>query len=835
MDNLEGPSNAEPERIPDENFKPRRRDTLDRLLKPGAILLLLIWGSVLLLRLISSLKTGRDVHHDHSPKYHLPNSTYTEDGSLRISLTNTRNGTFQPVDKSLQWITTLDSLSNDKGLYLTISNDTYLVRSVFDEEFSQVLLEGKSFIYRNSNFSVDSLVASPDLKQLLIRTKTVKNWRHSTFGSYFVYDSHSSSFELIGDNLALAEWSPNCIDITYVQDNDLYLYSTKSHRTIKRITDDGSSQIFNGKPDWVYEEEVLETDRALWWSPRGDYLAYYRIDETQVGEFLIPYYVEHEDDVYSEIRTLKYPKSGTSNPVVTLWIYDALNDYAFSMDVGHGHGDPASSVLVTEVTWVGDHKLIAKTTDRSSDILSVVLVNALDQCSDVVREDSSNGGWWEITHNTLYVPQNKSNGRDFDGYLDIMPIEGYNHLVYFSPANSSDPKVLTKGEWEVVDGAASFDYETNNVYFTATKKSSTERHLYSVNLKKPNKLTEITDTTKNAVYSASFSSGSRFVLISYRGPDVPFQKIVDLKSRKNDKKITGNVVGKTLYYLEKNEILRKRLSFYAVPQKTFQELNLGSDENGEDILVNSYEILPSNFNSSLRNYYPVFFYAYGGPNSQQVLQTFSVGFNEVIASQLDAIIVVVDGRGTGSKGKKFRSIVRDNLGDYEARDQISAATLYGSKDYVDSNKISLFGWSYGGYLTLKTLEKDAGQHFKYGLSVAPVTDWRFYDSIYTERYMHTPQENAQGYAASSVHNVTAIGQADRFLLMHGTGDDNVHFQNSLKFLDLLDLNGIENYDVHIFPDSDHSIRYHNANVIVFDKLLTWTRLAFSGQFINNLP
>lgn len=833
--NLEVPSTTEPERIPDENFRPKRRAIIDRLLKPGAILVLLVWGSVLLLKVISSLKADHDGDRDPNPKYHLPNSTYTEDGSWRISLTNTRNGTFQPVVKSLQWITTPDSLSNDKGLYLTISDDSYLVRSVFDEEFSQVLLKGKSFIYQNSNFSVDSLVASPDLKQLLIRTKTVKNWRHSTFGSYFVYDSQTSSFELIGDNLALAEWSPNSIDITYVQENDIYLYSTKRHRTVKRITDDGSIQIFNGKPDWVYEEEVLETDRALWWSPKGDYIAYYRIDETQVGEFHIPYYVEHESDVYSEIRSLKYPKSGTSNPVVTLWIYDALNDYSFSMDVDHGHGDVASSVLLTEVTWVGDHNLIAKTTDRSSDMLSVVLVDALAQSSGVVREDSSNGGWWEITYNTLYVPQNKSNGREFDGYLDTMPIDGYNHLVYFSPANSSDPKVLTKGAWEVIDGAASFDYETNNVYFTATRKSSTERHLYSVNIEKPDELVEITDTTKNAVYSASFSSGSRFALISYRGPDVPFQKIIDLKSTKNDKKITGNVVGKTLYYLEKNEELRKRLSFYAVPEKTFQELNLGADENGEDILVNSYEILPSNFNSTLRDYYPVFFYAYGGPNSQQVLQSFSVGFNEVIASQLDAIVVVVDGRGTGLKGKKFRSLVRDNLGDYEARDQISAAALYGSKDYVDSNKISLFGWSYGGYLTLKTLEKDAGQHFKYGLSVAPVTDWRFYDSIYTERYMHTPQENAQGYATSSVHNVTAIGQADRFLLMHGTGDDNVHFQNSLKFLDLLDLSGVENYDVHIFPDSDHSIRYHNANVIVFDKLLTWTRLAFSGQFINHLP
>lgn len=822
---------GEPERIPMENFR-SRRDKLDRLVRPGAIVVFLIWGTVLLLKCILAFK-GKHHSRDSNdePTYNLPNSSYTNDGSLKVSFANMRNGTFQPVVKSLQWISTTDSVHNDKGLFVIIANDTHLVRSVFDKRFSQVLLRGKTFTYEHTEFNVDSLVASPDLKKLLIRTNTVSNWRHSSFGTYFVYDNATSSFHLIGDNLALAEWSPNSIDIAYVQDNDVYLYSSEHSKTKKRITYDGSDLIFNGKPDWVYEEEVLEGDRALWWSPKGDYLVYYSIDETEVGEFMIPYYVQNKDDVYSKIRKLKYPKSGSPNPTVELWVYDTANDYSYSVDIHRNHGEPASSLL-TEIAWVGDDKFIAKTTDRSSDLLSVVLVDTKNQKSDFVRENPSDGGWWEITHNTLHIPKNTTSGRNYDGYLDILPIDGYNHLVYFSPVNSSDPIVLTKGEWEVVDGPAAFDEQTNNVYFLATKESSTERHLYSVNLHNPGNLTSLTNTDESAVYGVSFSAGSRFALLSYRGPDVPFQKIIDLRSSKLDKNIEGNIVGKTLYYLEKNERLTDELSLYDIPQKKFQTLNLGKDEKGEDILVNSFEILPNDFDSSLRDYYPVFFYVYGGPNSQQVLQSFSLGFNEVVASQLDAIVVVVDGRGTGFKGKGFRSLVRDNLGDYEAQDQIAAAALYGSKTFVDSNKISLFGWSYGGYLTLKTLEKDAGQHFKFGLSVAPVTDWRFYDSVYTERYMHTPEENGQGYNKSAVRNATAIGQATRFLLMHGTGDDNVHFQNSLKFLDLLDLAGVENYDVHVFPDSDHSIRYHNANVIVFDKLLTWTRLAYTGAFIN---
>lgn len=830
--NDENRDDRDVERIPDEHFRRRNGNKWEKMLRPGVILVLLVWGSVLLTKTISSLQRCNNDRKDEDSGYRVPNSLYTEDGSLKVSLRNVRNGTFVPKLKSLQWISTPDSHVNDKGLFYTMSNETHVVRSVFDEDFSQVLFKGNSFKFEGESYKIDLLVTSPDLTRLLIRTETVSNWRHSTYGSYFVYNNATSEFDKIGDNLSLAIWSPNSLDIAYVQDNDIYIYSCKDRRTVRRVTDDGSSQVFNGRPDWVYEEEVLEDDRALWWSPKGDYFAFYKIDETEVGEFVIPYYVQSEEDVYSQLRSIKYPKSGTPNPKVGLWIYNLKDDFAYSVDLGYDETDPESSLLVTEVTWVGESKLITKTTDRSSDMLTVFFVNVLTRSSEPVRKTSSEGGWWEITHNTLYVPQDASSSRHSEGYVDVMPIKGYNHLVYFSPANDTEPRALTEGNWEVVNGPAAFDYEMNTVYFFGTKKSSTERHLYAVNLAEPKKLIEVTDTSKSGVYDASFSAGGRFALITYRGPGIPYQKIVDLRSSKTDKVVSGNVLGKTLFYLEKNENLRKELRKYAAPSKKFQELNLGPDDNGDDVVVNSYEILPNDFNETKKDYYPVFFYAYGGPNSQQVLQNFAIGFNEVIASQLDAIVVVVDGRGTGLKGTRFRSLVRDRLGDYEARDQISAAAQYGARSYVDADKISLFGWSYGGYLTLKTLEKDAGKHFKYGMAVAPVTDWRLYDSVYTERYMHTPQENPEGYAMASVANVTAIAHAKRFLLMHGTGDDNVHFQNSLKFLDLLDLHSVENYDVQIFPDSDHSIRYHNANNIVYDKLLSWAKLAYTGQFIN---
>lgn len=813
------------EEIQEESAK-KHNQLIKNVTKLGLILVLLIWGSVVLIGTIpSKFPHQTPVPRDGSGK----KSHYTKDGHLKVSFENVRNSTFTPTYRSLQWIGGPDSEKGDKGLFLTYIDDAYVVKSVFDQDFYQQLLQGSTFVYENKNVTVDSFIASPDLKRALIRSDTVKNWRHSSFGSYYVFDTESSKFDFIGSNISLAQWSPNSLDIAYVLENDLYLYSTQEKNTTFQITTDGNTQVFNGKPDWVYEEEVLEGDTALWWSPKGDYLSFFKINETEVNEFPIPYFVQHENDVYPEVRVIKYPKSGTPNPMVSLNIYDLNSKKTSAVEIDD------KSVLITEVKWVGDDSILAKVTDRSSDVLSVILVDASNDASfKTVRVNPSEGGWWEITHNTLFVPKDMSRDRENDGYLDIMPIDGYNHLVYFSPANSTEPLILTEGAWEVVDGPAAFDSETNNVYFLATKKSSMERHVYSVNINEPLKVSEVTDISKDGNYQISFSSGNRFALLTYKGPDVPYQKIVDFKSDESDETVTGNIVGKTLYYLEENKELKGRLESYAIPSISYQELNLGRDENGKDIIANSYTILPNDFDSSLKNYYPVFFYAYGGPNSQQVLKSFSVGFNQVVASQLNALVVVVDGRGTGFKGKAFRSLVRDNLGDYEAQDQIAAAKLFGKKPFVDAEKISLFGWSYGGYLTLKTLEKDAGETFKYGMSVAPVTDWRLYDSVYTERYMHTPRENPGGYAKSKVHNATALGQVNRFLLMHGTGDDNVHFQNSLKFLDILNLEGIENYDVHVFPDSDHSIRYHNANVIVFDKLLNWARQAFNGDFTNAL-
>lgn len=820
------------ESIPERHLKTYRIHLLDRLIKLGVLGLLIVWGFVVLIRLVPAKLTppkDTDVYHSNDT-YRLPDPYMTEEGLLKVSFNYTRNESFVPQIHTLQWLrnNALEDTNNDKGLYFTSINNTYQIRSVIDASYSRILFEGQNITYGNRNFTVETITASPDLNKLLIKTNCIQNWRHSSFSTYFVFIEEDFSIQHIGDSIALTQWSPNSIELAYVQDNNIYLYSTKMKQTITQITNDGNHQIFNGRPDWVYEEEIFETDRTLWWSPNGKYLTFLKIDETEVEEYVIPYFVHDKVGQYPEMKSIRYPKSGTPNPKVELLVYDTENDSIYRSFINHGKFH--DSILITEVKWMGNNNLIAKVTDRSSNDLNVIFINLRTQETKVVRSESSNGSWWEITRKTMHIPKDLKKGRMHNGYVDLMPVNGYNHLVYFPSLIATTPIILTSGNWEVISGPIAFDNKLERIYFQATKKSPTERHIYYVSLKKPNQIYEVTDTSKPGVYDITFSSNCEYALLTYEGPGIPFQKIIRMNVDKSDDKVIGNKIGKTVYYLEKNEILRNRLRSFSIPKKTYKELNLGKDNKGNDILVNAIEILPDGFNETLKNYYPVFFYPYGGPNSQQVIQKFSIGFSEVISSQLNAIVITVDGRGTGCKGIQFRSLVRGNLGEYEAIDQINAATLYSKRKYVNSDKIAIFGWSYGGYLTLKTLEKDAGKTFKYGLSVAPVTNWKFYDSVYTERYMYTPQENLDGYKKSRVCNVTSIGQAKRFLLIHGTGDDNVHFQHSLVFLDQLNQANIKNYDVHIFPDSDHAIKYHNANVIVYDKLLDWTRNAFTERF-----
>lgn len=823
----------------------------------GILLGILVWGTAFLILTISRFqqnqiatlriesylkKISPPLLNNGSDKQLNLNRPLSFDNGNKVLLnfSAVRDGLFKPHYKELQWIREPESINNDKGTYVLKEENEdetrYLIKSILDSDYQYTLYNDSSFQYNNIIYDIDSLTASPDLTKAILKTNTTQNWRHSSFAIYWTLDVASNNIKPIyneEDKLSITSWSPTSSHVAFVHKQNIYIKYLQDGN-IEQVTFDGSSDVLYGIPDWVYEEEVFSGDSVLWWSPKGDKLSFLKTNDTLVPTFSIPYYVQENYEDYPEYRKIKYPKAGYANPVVDLVVYELnsaskkLTDNINIMDFDLSEIEDR---LITEVIWVSDNFLLVKISNRASDVLEIYLVTADTHKSKLVRKQDAKNSWFEITSNTLYVPKNQSLGRINDGYIDTVVIDGYNHLAYFSPPENPHGIVLTKGQWEVVDGVASFDYNTNEIYFISTFKSSIERHIHSVNLhdaifnqQKLPVIKNVTDISNEGWYSGSFSSGSRYLLLNYQGPKVPYQKLIDLHEHTDIKSI------------ETNEELSNNLKNYLIPEVRYSVVSLGYDDiSGEEVKANAVETLPLNFDPSYK--YPVLFFVYGGPGSQLVTKNFAISFSSVVAAELDSIVVTVDGRGTGfnsyneKMGSDFKFVVRDKLGHFEPLDQIAAAKLWSQKPYVDRLRIGIWGWSYGGFLTLKTLETDSEDHiFSYGAAVAPVTKWKLYDSIYTERYMRKPQDNPQGYQIASIHNVTNFANVDRFLIMHGSGDDNVHFQNSLKLIDDFNLESIENFDFMVFPDSDHSIRYHNGNIVVYDRLLEWLKKAFTGHF-----
>ena len=738
----------------------------------------------------------------------------------RITLDQVMGGFWQPQYQDISWIA---GANGEDGLLLergSSGKDYLVVEDVRNRKetsmtaSSKTLIKNSMFVINGKAVSPDMVWPSPNLKSVLIMSNQQKNWRHSYTGRFWIFDVATQRAQALDperpdDRIQLASWAPTSDLIVFTRDNNMFLRMLSS-TAVRQITHDGGEQLFYGVPDWVYEEEVYQTNTVTSWATDGKYIAFLRTNESAVPEYPVQYFVSRPsggqpapgEEAYPEVRQIKYPKAGAPNPVVDLQFYDVGRAEVFTVDIPGGYDD--DDRLIIEVLPAGAGKLLIRETNRESDSMRLVLVDVATQTGKVVRTQDVlelDGGWVEPTQTTRFVPADPGNGRPLDGYVDTVIHNAFDHLAYFSPLDSSTPVMLTSGNWEVINAPSAIDLKNNLVYFTAARPTAGERNVYSVKLDGTD-MKALVPTEEPAYYSASFSKGSGYALVTYSGPDVPSQNIMSTPSNSDT---YAEVV-------EDNKELAKKTTEWELPHKVFSTFTI----DGFDLPV--MEIRPPHFDSSKK--YPVLFHQYGGPNSQTVDRRFGVPFESYVASGLGYLVVTVDGRGTGMLGRKARCIIRGDLGHYEARDQIEAAKVWSKKSYVDANRMAIWGWSYGGFMTLKVLEQDAGETFKYGMAVAPVTDWRFYDSVYTERYMHTPQNNPDGYQHSAITNATALGQSVRFMIFHGVADDNVHMQSTLTLLDKLDLAGVENYDVHMFPDSDHGIYFHNANRIVFDSKLS---------------
>jgi dipeptidyl aminopeptidase B len=781
------------------------------------------WALALLLFLIG----GRYKHDSLSAYDH---DSPMKSSGKKVTLDQIQKGQWVPVRHEISWIS---GPKGEDGLLLERDQqgkDFLVVEDIRSRSAdaqaasSRTLMKSGWFRINGRNIWSEQTWPSPDQKRVLIASNTKKNFRHSFTGDYYIFDVATQEAEPLDPGntdgrVQLAQWAPTSDSVVFTRDNNLFLRIISSD-AVREITKDGGTNYFYGIPDWVYEEEVFSGRIATWWSHDGQFVAFLATNETEVPEYPVQYFVSRPsgtvpkpgEENYPEVRQIKYPKAGAPNPVVDLLFYDVERAEVFSVDISGGFAD--DDRLITEVFWADKDQVLIRESNRESDVTRLLLVDASSRSGKMVRQldvGKLDGGWVTPRHNTLFIPADPSNGRPESGYIDTIIYENYNHMAYFTPLDSDKPIMLTQGQWDTVSAPSTVDYQHNIVYFTATKEGSTQRHAYSVKLD-GNDLKAVVPTDKPAYYDVKFSTAGGYMLVNYDGPGIPSQTIQSTPSNTDTYK----------YVLETNEELASMASSHELPHNIYSTVTI------DNFTFNVVERRPAHFDPKRK--YAVLFHLYGGPDSQTVSHRFTVDFQAHVTSSLNYLVVTVDGRGTGYIGRDAEVIVRGNLGHYEAIDQIETAKIWAKKPYVDKDRMAIWGWSYGGFMTLKTLEMDAGQTFKYGMAVAPVTDWRFYDSIYTERYMHTPQNNAAGYQSSAITNVTALSQNVRWLMMHGVADDNVHMQSTLTLVDKLDLAGVENYDMRMFPDSDHSIYFHNANTIVYDSLARWLVNAFNGEW-----
>lgn len=667
-----------------------------------------------------------DIPHD-------PAATVSRGSGKSVTLDQVLRGTWRPRKHEISWI---QGAQGEDGLLLEREGgggrDYLVVEDVrsnkpgTNSQDSVTLMKHGGFKVNDVQVYPNRVWPSQDLKKVLVMSQEQHNWRHSYTGKYWIFDVASQEAQALDPGnpdarIQLASWSPQSDAIVFTRNNNMFLRKISSDDVIQ-ITQDGGTELFYGVPDWVYEEEVFQANSATWWSEDGGYIAFLRTNETAVPEYPIQYFVSRPsgeqpvpgEENYPEVRQIKYPKAGAPNPVVDLEFYDVSKNEVFRVQTDSDY--PDDDRLITEVVWAGkDGKILVKETNRESDILKVVLTNVEERTGKVVRTVDVNAidsGWFEVSEKTRFIPSDPGNGRPHSGYIDTVIHDGYDHLAYFTPLDNPEPIHLTSGKWEVVNAPSAVDLKKNLLYFVATKESPIQRHVYSVKLD-GSELQPISDTSKEGYYEASFSKGGGYVLLSYQGPDIPWQKVISTPSSLEDFES----------HIEDNQALARTAAEHELPIDIYQTVNLG----GFDLQV--VERRPPHFDEHKQ--YPVIFHLYGGPGSQTVDKKFTVDFQAYLASSLGYVVVTVDGRGTGFMGREARCIVRGHIGFYEALDQIETAKLWAKKKYVDAERIAIWGWSYGGFMTLKTMELDGGNTFKYGMAVAPVTDWSFYGTLPT--------------------------------------------------------------------------------------------------------
>lgn len=624
---------------------------------------------------------------------------------------------------------------------------------------------------------------SKDESKIVLATDVEPIFRHSTLGIFYVYDTKNKSLvKISNEKIQEPTLSPDGKKVAFGLNNNLYVKDFETNQTTQITFDGEKNKIINGITDWVYEEEFAFV-RAFEWNADGTHIAFIRFDETKVPEFSMDVY---GNGLYPEQAVFKYPKAGEANSLVSLHIYDIVSKKVNDVKVSKSYTD----FYIPRIKWTNDANILsAQFTNRHQNELDLWMINASDMSSNLVLAEKDKA-YIDVTDNLTFLKDNS--------FIWTSEMDGYNHIYHYS----KDGKLInqvTKGAWEVTNYYG-FDEKNRTVFYQSVENGSINRDVYAIKIDGKNKkrLTQ-KEGTNSADFSADFTYFINTFSSATTAPEYTLHTSKD---------------GKLVKVIKDNSELEKGLKTYNLPTKEFSTIAV----NGNDL--NMWMIKPADFDSTKQ--YPVLMYQYSGPGSQTVANTWNSAndYWYYYLAQQGYIVVSIDGRGTGFKGATFKKVTQNELGKYEVEDQIQAAKQLGEMDFVDSSRIGIWGWSYGGFMSSNALFK-GNDVFKMAIAVAPVTSWRYYDSIYTERYMTTPQENPSGYDENSpIFHVDKL--KGNFLLIHGSADDNVHVQNTMQMVEAL-IQANKQFEWMIYPDKNHGIYGGNTRLHLYTKMTNYIK------------
>ncbi len=629
-----------------------------------------------------------------------------------------------------------------------------------------------------------------DGTKALVYTNKEKIYRRSFRADYYIIDLKRKEIKPLsaGTKQMAATFSPNGDMVAFVKNNDVYIYKIRFN-TETRVTDDGEfNKIINGIPDWVYEEE-FSFNNAMAWAPNSTELAFIKFDESEVKQYSFPIYKgshpEYKEyELYPGEYKYKYPKAGQENAKVSVNVYNVKNRTTKTMDMGEG------DYYLPRIKWTYEPgKLGIFKFNRLQNQFDIYIANS---ASTVCKSIFTDRNKYYVDE---YVLDNITFLQDGKHFIYVGEMDGYNHIYLYTMAGQK-VRQLTTGDYDVTDFYG-YDDTKKMIYYQAAKVSPTQREIYAVRLdgKKETKL-----SSQEGTNNAGFSSNFKYYINTFSNTTTP--NVYTLHDQS----------GKTVRTLEDNSALKETLKNYDIAPKEFFTF-----KTSEGVELNGWMIKPLNFDSSKE--YPVLMTQYSGPNSQEVLDDWELGWEQYLASE-GYVIACVDPRGTGARGEEFRKCTYMQLGNLETTDQIEAAKYLGALPYCDASRIAIWGWSYGGFMSCSCLGR-GDNTFKVGIAVAPVTNWKYYDSVYTERFMRKPQENPKGYEVNSPINM-AQDLTGRLFIIHGTADDNVHFQNTMEYVEQLIQAG-KQFDMFVYPNRNHGIYGGNTRLHLYTMMSNYLK------------